>query len=70
MADIDVERMKSIVLAVRQARGLDPRFVPPRRSTADNREVRKLLAPLLEKAALDPAALEPAIGPEDTRPSA
>jgi hypothetical protein len=69
MADIDVERMKSIVLA-KQARGPDPRFVPPRRLTADNREVRKLLAPLLEKAALDPAALEPTIEPGDARPSA
>jgi hypothetical protein len=70
MADIDVERMKSIVLAAIKARGPDPRFVAPRRSTADNREVRKLLAPLLEKAALDPAALEPTIEPEDARPSA
>jgi hypothetical protein len=70
MADIDVERMKSIVLAAKQARGPDPRFVPPRRLTANNREVRKLLAPLLEKAALDPAALEPAIEPEDAQPSA
>jgi hypothetical protein len=70
MADIDVERMKSIVLAAKQARGPGPRFVPPRRSTADNSEVRKLLAPLLEKAALDPAALEPTIKPEDARPSA
>ena len=59
MADIDVERMKSIVLVAKQVRGPDPRFIPPRRSTADNREVRKLLAPLLEKASLDPAALEP-----------
>jgi hypothetical protein len=70
MADIDVERMKSIVLSAKKARGPDPRFVPPRRLTADNREVRKLLAPLLEKAALDPAALEPAVEPEDARPSA
>jgi len=70
MADIDVERMKAIVLAAIKARGPDPRFAPSRRLTADNREVRKLLAPLLEKAALDPAALEPTIGPEDARPSA
>jgi hypothetical protein len=70
MADIDVERMKSIVLAAKQARGPHPRFVPPRRLTADNRQVRKLLAPLLEKAALDPASLEPTIEPQDARPSA
>ena len=69
MADIDVERMKSIVLVAKKVRGPDPRFIPPRRSTADNREVRKLLAPLLEKAVLDPAALEPTIEPEDARPS-
>jgi hypothetical protein len=70
MANFDVERLKAIVLAAVKARGPDPRFAPARRLTADNREVRKLLAPLLEKAALDPAAFEPTIKPEDARPPA
>lgn len=60
MAEIDIAQIKSILTAAKKARGSGPRPVAPGRqeSSADERKIKKLLTPLLDKAGLDVGALE------------
>ncbi|HEX9168579.1 MAG TPA: hypothetical protein VF886_06575 [Roseiarcus sp.] len=60
MAEIDIDRIKANLIAVKKARGPDPRLLPQsrRESSADEQEIKKFLAPVLEKAGLDVGAFE------------
>ena len=60
MAEIDIDRIKANLIAAKKARGPDPRLIPQsrRESSADEQEIKKFLAPVMEKAGLDVGAFE------------